>query len=108
MKMIILTAAEQMNGWEALVAIATLCFIAFLAWLVLRRIMKLPLLLALALCGCSKPEPTKPGNWSKWSDPKITSDRWEGTTIWQTRTNIDTGEVELRAQTATYKGGYYE
>jgi major membrane immunogen (membrane-anchored lipoprotein) len=47
-------------------------------------------------------------NWTKWGAPKITSDMWDGTTVWQMRTNLDTGEVELRAQTATAKGGYYK
>lgn len=74
------------------------------------------------LCGgCGMPDDARTGttpqapkstqtttNWSKWGTPKITSDMWDGTTVWQMRTNLDTGEVELRAQTATCKGGYYK
>jgi len=45
-------------------------------------------------------------NWGKWGSPKVTSDQWNGTTIWQMRTNTDTGEVELRGQTASPHGGY--
>jgi hypothetical protein len=60
------------------------------------------------LGGCSESHDMSIHRWSKWSDPKITSGMWEGTTVWQMRTNLDTGEVELRAQTASPHGGYYK
>lgn len=59
-------------------------------------------------CGVKYIPPESTQHWSKWSDPKITSDMWEGTTVWQMRTNLDTGECELRAQTASPHGGYYK
>lgn len=45
-------------------------------------------------------------NWTQWGGTKITSDVWEGTRLWQTRTNLDSGEVEMRCQVVVSGGGY--
>lgn len=47
-------------------------------------------------------------NWSKWGGVKITSDEFRGTVVWQFRTNLDTGEVQLRERLASSKGGYHK
>lgn len=62
-------------------------------------------LVLVVMTGCC---PSEQPLWSKWGEPKITSTQWEGTTIWQMRTNFVTGEVQLRAYTASAKGNYYK
>lgn len=44
--------------------------------------------------------------WSKWSEPKVSSDSWDGTRLWQTRTNLATGECEMRCHPVSAGGGY--
>ena len=59
---------------------------------------------ALTLLGCDarikidSKVTTASTNWSKWGGTKITSDGWNGTAVWQMRTNLETGEVELRGE----------
>ena len=57
--------------------------------------------------GCGvKYTPANELGWSKWGEPKVTSDMWEGTSIWQMRTNLETGEVQMKCQRVSEHGGY--
>lgn len=50
--------------------------------------------------------PKAPVSWSRWSEPKVTSNLFDGTNLWQQRTNLDTGEIELRCQRVSEHGGH--
>lgn len=50
--------------------------------------------------------PTAWSSWTQWSEAKITSDMWQGTKIWQFRTNLDSGECQGRCQLLSPTGGY--
>jgi len=63
------------------------------------KLLLIPILSLVMLCGCAPKEKEvgvypiyiTTNQWSKWGEPKITSDMWLGTSVWQTRTNFDTG-----------------
>lgn len=47
-----------------------------------------------------------PAVWTNWGEPKVTSDMFDGTSLWQTRTNMATGECDMRCQRISEHGGY--
>jgi hypothetical protein len=49
---------------------------------------------------------TVTNHFSKWGGTRITSSEWEGTKLWQTRTNDETGVVEMRCVRVSAGGGY--